>query len=197
MLDESAGHGHVVVFQDHAGFAQFVRTDQGHEGWPAFVRDAGIDVVGVHFEEQPGHAVERGRAPGIDVVLQAGGPGEKQQVAVIGIVVGVLVGEEDVTDGGEGQAGLRVLAGDAVAAIDDIGDVVDEDDLRGGGAGGSRARSAGGAEEDEAGFGWRGLGWCGMDKERQRSGNGSRKFPPGESGHVQFRAAPWRRTARR
>ena len=97
MIDERGRDLQVLVLQDQAALASARgRWTSGHERHPALVGDAGLDVVGVHLEEEPRHLLERRRPPGVDPRPQARGPGQPDQVAVVGVVVRMVVGEEDV-----------------------------------------------------------------------------------------------------
>jgi hypothetical protein len=62
----------------------------------AFIRNSGVDVVGVHFEKQLGHLRERRWSLGIDSRAEPGGPSQPNQIPIVRIVVGMLVGQEDV-----------------------------------------------------------------------------------------------------
>ena len=76
---------------------QLVDMDEGCERNAALVLNPGIDVVGVHFEEQLRHLREWRWPPGIDARAEAGGPSQPNQIPIVSIVVGMLVGQEDVT----------------------------------------------------------------------------------------------------
>ena len=75
------------------------------------------------------HLRERRRSPRVDPRLQLIAPREQQQVAVVGVVIGMMVRDEDVAQRAE-DAGQHHLPGDAVAAVDDVAAIADDDDLR-------------------------------------------------------------------
>jgi hypothetical protein len=76
--------------------AQLVNVHERGKGRPAFVCDAHVDVGRVHLEEQFRHPCERRRSPRVDTRLQSGRPCELDQIAVVGGVIRMLVGDEDV-----------------------------------------------------------------------------------------------------
>ena len=131
MIDECSGDLHVVVRHHDATIANLVWVNQRHERRPAFVCNPRIDIVGVHLEEQLRHLLERRWSPRVDSGVQAGGPRQPDQIAVVSVMVGMLMGQEDVPQRIEGHAGKGQLPGDAVAAVDDVRDAVDDDDLGG------------------------------------------------------------------
>jgi hypothetical protein len=132
MPDQRSGHLDVLVLEHEARRGQLVDWNQRRQRNPPFVGDARVDVGGIHLEEQARHLLERRRPPGVDARAQPRGPREPHQIAVVGRVIRVLVGQEDVAQGGQRNAGERELPGDAVAAVDHVGGAVDQDDLRGG-----------------------------------------------------------------
>jgi hypothetical protein len=86
-------------------------------------------LVGAH--EVVGHLPERRRAEGADVERQPLNPADDQQRSIFDVVVGVVMGDEDRLERVEGNAGSRVLVGDAHAAIEHIGRAVAQHDVRG------------------------------------------------------------------
>ena len=106
----------------------------------------------VHLEEQPRHARQRRRPPRVHRRREMVAPREQQQVAVVRVVIGVVVRDEDVAQRAE-DAGDHHLAGDAVAAVDHVAAVADDDDLRGARARLLGRRPARGAEQDQPGLG--------------------------------------------
>ena len=80
---------------------------------------------------------------------QAGCPRKPDQVAVVRVVIGVLVRDEDVPQRRERHAGKGQLAGDPVAAIDHVRGVAADNHLRGCRARLPRTRAAARSEEDE------------------------------------------------
>ena len=127
MIDQRRGDLDVLVLQDDAALAQLVGVDQRRERHPAFVGDARVDVGRVHLEEQARHLLERRRTPGVDRRAQPGRPRQPDQVAVVRVVVGVMVRDEDVAQRRQRHAGEHQLPSDAVAAVDDVGHAVDDD----------------------------------------------------------------------
>jgi hypothetical protein len=100
----------------------------------------------------------------------------------------MLVRQEDVTQSGQGHVGEDELSRDAVAAIDDIGCVVADDDLGGPRTRLPRSRSAAGPEKDQPALcGLRLAGARAARGARQRSGAAQESSPvdicPSPSGH--------------
>jgi hypothetical protein len=126
--------------------------DQRDQRHAPFVRDPGADVVGVGLEEQFRHARQRRRPPGVDALAEPRGPRQEQEIPVVGVVVRMMMGDENVPDVRQRHAGENQLARHAIAAVDDIGVVAEEDHLRGRGALLPRPRAAGGPEEDQPRF---------------------------------------------
>ena len=73
--------------------------------------------------------LERRRSPGVHARPQSGCPRQQDQVAVVGVVVRVMVGDEDVPQLLE-RPGDHELPGNPVAAVDDVRRTVDDDHLR-------------------------------------------------------------------
>ena len=82
-------------------------------------------------EEQPGHLRERWRSPSIDTRMQPGTPREPNEIPVIGIVVRMVVRQENVAECGQRHSGERELARDTVATVDDVDGIIRDDDLCG------------------------------------------------------------------
>jgi hypothetical protein len=97
------------------------------------------------------YLLERRRAEGADVERQALNPADDQQRAVFDVVVGVVVRDEDRLERVEGNAGSRVLIGDAHAAIEHIGRAVAQHDVRGHHPRAARHRTGGGPEQHQLG----------------------------------------------
>jgi hypothetical protein len=83
-------------------------------------------------------------------VLRPAAQREPDQIAVISVVIGMLVGDEDMTQGRQRYSCEDKLSRNAVAAIDDVRNVVTDDDLGRRGTRFSRPRPASSAEEDES-----------------------------------------------
>src|SRR5262245_12666377 len=132
MVHEGRRDGQVLVSHEWAPVAELVNVDQWHQRHPVLVDDPDVDVSRVHFEEQPGHLLERWRSPSIDTGKPPRAPRKPNEVPVVGIVVRMMVREENVPESGHRHSSKRELARDAVAAIDDIRRVVRHDDLCGG-----------------------------------------------------------------
>ena len=81
--------------------------------------------------------------------FQPARPRQEEEVAVIGVVVGMLVSHEDVAECGQRHPGAGELDGDAVAAVNDVGHAVDDDRLRRRETVLTRPRAATRAEQDE------------------------------------------------
>jgi hypothetical protein len=170
MVGERRRDRHHVVLHHHAPFRELVDLDQRRQRDAPFVRAARLDVKGVHLEEEPGHPLERRGTPGVDARAQPGSPGEPDQVAVVGVVVRVVVGQEHVAQPVEGDTGQDELARDAVAAVDHVGRVVDQDDLGSRGARSAGARPAPRAQQDQASPRGGGSGAPAQSGRRRRRG---------------------------
>src|SRR4029077_5078578 len=96
MVYERSGGRYVLVPHDFAVLVQLVDMNQRNERHPPLIGDTRLDVRRVHFEEQPGHLLERWGDPRVDSRSFYGGPSQPEQVAVIGVMVRVMVREEDV-----------------------------------------------------------------------------------------------------
>src|SRR5262245_56465171 len=86
----------------------------------ALVATPRLDVVSLHFEEQAAHARERGRPVTIDGLRKPGGPAEQEKVAEVGVVIRVLVRDEESPQCGKRQPGAHILARRAIAAVHKI-----------------------------------------------------------------------------
>ncbi len=101
-----------------------------------------------------GHVVrddlpERRAAIEVQRRRQAGVPGEIDQRSRLDVVVGMVVGDEDVADVGQGHVRPDQLLGHAITAVDHIGVVTADDDMRGHVARPADVRPAAGAEDDQ------------------------------------------------
>jgi hypothetical protein len=138
-----------------------MRVDERNEWHPSLVGDAGVDVVCVHLEEQTRHLRKRRRTPRIDATPQTGRPCNQQQVAVVGVVIRMVVSEEDMAKSGQSHSGLIQLCRNSVTAINDIRHVVDQNDLRRGMPAPSRPWSTASPQQDESRLRrWRRLRHC-------------------------------------
>ena len=115
----------------------------------AWVVDPGGDVEIIEREELPSHARERGRTPRVHRRAETRGPRQQQQVAVIGVVVGVVVGEEDVPEGRQRHAGADELPRHTVAAVHHVRRPARQDDLGRGRVVPLGPGAPGGTQQDE------------------------------------------------
>ncbi len=118
-----------VAGRHHRSFGVFVHRDELAQIGPALVRDAGLDVelVGVpKAVREPFHA---GRTIGIDGCAQPGRPGVVEQEPEFRIVVGMMVGDEDVAQRRQRELGVRQLEAHPVAGIDDVRHVVIDEQI--------------------------------------------------------------------
>src|SRR5438874_342255 len=116
----------------------------------ALVRDPRVDVIRVHLEEKTRHLLERRWSPSVEPRAQAGRPGKQDEVAIVGVVIRMMVRNEDVPELGQGHSGEDELARHAIAAVDDIRRVIGNDYLSRGRARLPRPWSAARPEEDQA-----------------------------------------------
>lgn len=86
--------------------------------WVIFVGNVGVDVVVVQFKEFGCYCGQWGWALCIDGVGQVGGLCQQYQCVVVGVVVGVLMCDEDVVDVFEFEVCCYVLVCDIVFVID-------------------------------------------------------------------------------
>jgi hypothetical protein len=143
-----ARDGHQVVFHDRAAPRDLVRMDERRQRRAALVAHAHGDVGRAHVEKLLRHARQRRRSPRIHRRRQPVAPREQQQVAVVGVVIRMMVRDEDVPERPE-HARDRHLTRDAVAAVDHVAAIADDDDLGWTGACGLWCRPACRAEQDE------------------------------------------------
>src|SRR6266478_4473103 len=147
-----SGHFQVLVLHDWTCLDQLVYVNERDERAPALVGDARLDVGGIHLEEEPGHLLERRRPPRVDARAQPGRPCQPDEIAVVGIVIRVVVRDENVSQVRQRNTGEHQLARDAIAAIDHVRTVVRDDDLSGRRADLSRPGATTRAEQDEPGL---------------------------------------------
>jgi len=150
MVHGGAAHDDLIVFHDGAAFLQLVRVHQRPERRAPFVGDPDVDVRRAHLEEEVRHAGERRRPPRVDLGSQARRPCEQHEGAEVGVVIGMMMRDEEMADSCEVDAGEHHLPRDAVAAIDHVRGAVDDDDRRRRRAPALGRGTAGGAEQDDA-----------------------------------------------
>jgi hypothetical protein len=97
MMHERRCHTNVFIVHNQTAVAQLVDMNQWNQRNPTVILDPSVDVVGVHFEEQLRHLRKRRWSPGIDARAEPRGPRQPNQIPLVRIVVGVLMGQEDVT----------------------------------------------------------------------------------------------------
>ena len=103
MIDERGGDRDVPVRRHRAALAKLVDVHERCKLCPAFSGDADVKAGRIHLEEELRHPCERRRSPGIDARVQTGRPREQDQVAVVGGVVRMLMGDEDMAQDGKGM----------------------------------------------------------------------------------------------
>lgn len=133
-------------------FTDLVHCHQLPQIGHPFVRHARVDVIALIGHEGVGHG---SKAPGgMDVDL--GRPwaelGIVERRAIFQRVVGVQMRDEDVPHGSQAHACRDQLAGHTMAAVDQIGRIVEEDQCRGiGSTGPGKRRPAPGAQQGDTG----------------------------------------------
>src|SRR5262245_34967230 len=142
-------HLHAIVLEDFAALRDLVRTHERRERRPALVGDARLDVERVGLEQQARHPLERRRAVRVHR-REPRGPAEQPQRTVAGVVIRVLVRDEDRAELADRQLRERQLSRDAVPAVDEINAIADDDRLRGRRTTRLRRRTAGGPEQDQS-----------------------------------------------
>jgi hypothetical protein len=141
---------HVRSLQHYAVVRDVFRDQQFARIGTAFVLDPRLDVEPVQFPERFRHRLDALRTERVDRCRQARRPGVVEQIAVFEVVIGMVVGDEDVLHRRNRHTGRHQLAADAHAAIDHERRIVDHDKIGGIGCAIADARSALGAEEDDA-----------------------------------------------
>ena len=149
MVDERGGDLDPLIRDDDARRRYLVRLNQRRQGDPPLVGDTGLDVEGVELEVETRHLRQGRRSVRAHVTPKPAGPGEQEKVPVVGIVIRVVMGDEDVGEVSEIDSGGDELPGNAIAAVNDVSAVVDEDDLGRRRTIGFRSRTAGGSEQDQ------------------------------------------------
>lgn len=114
------------------------------------------------------------RSPGINTPAEAALPSQPNQVSIVRIVIGVVMGQENVPHAGQRYIGKDKLPCNTVAAIYDVGRVVGDNDLRGSRPGFLWSGAATGSEENQPGLPARALpdgeqwGACYRNRTRQK-----------------------------
>src|SRR5215469_5546547 len=122
-------HTDVFIMQYQSRCRDFMCVYQRSERYPAFVRDTRPDIDVTHREELARHPLEQRRSPCVHTSFQTRSPGEQQQIPVIGIVIGVLMRHENVTQPGKRHTCEDELTSHAITAVHDIRYVIDNNDL--------------------------------------------------------------------
>ena len=152
MLDQRGRHGHVRVAHHRTTDRDLMRPDEVGQGPSAFVGDPGADIDVVHLQEQLRHTLQGRRAVGVDRCRKARRPAQQQQIPIVGVVVGVVVGQKDAPKRLERHAGEHELTGDPVPTVNDVGVATDHNHLSGRGSASLRRRPSAGPEENEPGL---------------------------------------------
>jgi hypothetical protein len=154
MIHQRRGDPDLGVLVEHAGCGDLMGPEQGSDWYPPLIAGAEFDVHRIQCQVLLGHPPEWRRTPAIDRRLEARGPGQQQEIAVVGVVVGMMMGHQHVAERSERYVGQGELPGHAVATVDHIGRVIDDDGLRRCGPRLSWTGTAGRAEKDESGSRW-------------------------------------------
>ena len=149
VIVERSGDADAVVLEDFSGGGDLVRPHQGRERRPALVPHAQIDIEPVCVEQLLRHVGQRRRAVDVHGARQPAGPAKKKQWSIPGVVIRVLVRDEDGAQVTQRQLRERKLPCDAIAAVDQVDAVADNDGLCGRGGFRLRSRTAGGAEKHQ------------------------------------------------
>src|ERR687891_119283 len=114
---EGCGDAHAIVLEDRTALRHFVRPDERRQRGPALVFHSQLDVEFVGVEERPRHRGERRRTVGVDRRGEPGRPAEEEQRAIAGVVVGMLMSEEDGAELSYRQPGESQLPRGYLAAV--------------------------------------------------------------------------------
>jgi hypothetical protein len=125
MVDERGRYPHLTVVQYDARAVEIVDAEQRRQRHAPFVGDSRFDVCRVERKKLRCHPGQRRRPPAIDRRLEAGRPGQEEQVAIVRVVIRVMMRDEDVADRSQRHIRRDQLPRDAVPAIDDVRRVVD------------------------------------------------------------------------
>src|SRR5207253_3966404 len=120
--------------------------------------------------------------PRVDARAETCYPRQPDQVAVVGVVIRVVVRDEDMAQRRERHSGQGQLPGNAIAAIDHVRDVLADDHLRRGSPRLLWPRSSCSPEEDEPRD--RRLSGRGSTSHRARSGDRAQKLTTADDSHM-------------
>ena len=130
MAHQCGGHLDVLVLEHEARRGQLVDVNQRRQR----IRPSSamrVSMSAAFISKNRRVIFSSGGGPQVSTrVAQPRRPREPHQVAVVGRVIRVLVGQEDMAEGRQRNAGERELPRDSVAAVDHVGRAVDQDDLR-------------------------------------------------------------------
>src|SRR4029453_1872541 len=96
VIDQGRSHPGVLVAHDRSATIELVRMHERLQRRPPLVLDPRSDIVFVQLEEQLRHLYERRWSPGVNAGDKPGRPGQQDQVAVIGIVGGMVGSDKNV-----------------------------------------------------------------------------------------------------
>jgi hypothetical protein len=122
-LDVARGHDRTL--------GVFVYLDELAQVGPALVDDAGVDVELVGIPKALRQRCHAGGSVGVDRRMQPARPRVVHEQPELGIVVGMVMGDEGVAQGGQRKFCLDQLEGRAIAGIDDVRDVIPNDQIGG------------------------------------------------------------------
>jgi hypothetical protein len=100
-----SGDLHVLIVHHCAGFFYFMRVDERRERGMSFIRDVRIDISSAHLQEQTRYLLEGRWSPCIESRVASHNPRQRYQIAVVGVVIRVMVCDENVSQSGYGHAG--------------------------------------------------------------------------------------------
>src|SRR5260370_15103932 len=122
---------HVIILHYDARAIELVNEDQLAWIFTALVRDARFDIKLLVTEKILGHLAKAGRSISVDVDGQAGNPRVVEQGAVLKIVIRMVMRNEDVAQSVKRNPGGQQLPRSSIAAINNVGNIVDLDQRRG------------------------------------------------------------------
>src|SRR6185369_1514017 len=87
---------HVVIGQNHVRFFELMRGEEGARVGPTFVFDARVDIELLIIEEVADHVCQSWWTKSIDTDRQTRYPGVVEEWPELQIMIGMVVGNEDV-----------------------------------------------------------------------------------------------------
>src|SRR5262245_34847451 len=127
MTNPAGRNLHVAILEHNSRPVELVRNNELAEIWPSLVYDPSVDVELCVTEKRPRHLYEPGRSISIDARKLTRSPRVIEERAVFEVMIRMMMGDKDVTNPVERHARRNQLLRDAVAAIYDVRNVVDQD----------------------------------------------------------------------